>query len=150
MSNLRLIIFAPLLFYGLYAILMDTVPGIINDYKYTNEYNPAHGAKITEAKCTNWNIIMFSACAVKFISPDATGSQRIAFWTFGRTENGEKFHLLEKRATPPIFTTDVGLESLRNRAICAATWGLIAIFFVAGFFLRLMHGPRRYGPQNPS
>jgi hypothetical protein len=112
---------------------------VLNDLRYRDDFEPAAGARIVAANCTNWNLVMFNRCHVRFAEFGETRASDLTFWRFGRAPGG-RVRLLERHGTPHLFSTDVALATLSNRlAFVCAVIGAGA-FFTLGLVL---HAVRR-------
>ena len=122
--------------FGGIGLMLQDAPGVLFDFQHVDEFVPAQDLKVTSAKCTNWNVAMFDHCTVAFESKTGARSGQLDDWKFGRAST-DPIHLLEWQGDSSVVTTDVSLETVRNRLGFVVTAALTGLFFLAGVAVKV-------------
>jgi hypothetical protein len=113
MKPLKLLLGFLLFSYMAYTTLFQAVPRMYVEWFHADEFTPAYGARIVQAKCTNFEFVLFNHCVVTAVT--ASGEQlKIEDERFGRAPTG-KILLLMRASTPPSYSTSVSLETINKR-----------------------------------
>jgi hypothetical protein len=129
---IRAVIFVIAAFAGIVMMLQDA-PRVLFDFQHADEFVAARNLEITEAKCTNWNIALFDHCKIEYQSSDGQQSGQLDDWRFGSAPTGF-VQLLQWREDLTFVTTDMSLDTVRNRLVFVVTLvagGLLLAFGVA-------------------
>lgn len=129
-------------FAGMVLMLQDA-PRVLFDFQHADEFVPADGMTITEAKCTNWNIGIFDHCKIAFESSDGQQSGRLDDWRFGRAPTG-LVQLMQWQGDPTVLTTDISLAGVTNRLTFVVTVLLGGLLFAFALAKKVMGRIRGY------
>ena len=129
-------------FAGMVLMLQDT-PRVLFDFRHADEFVPAEGVAITEAKCTNWNIGIFDHCKVEYESRDGQQAGRLDDWRFGRAPSG-LVQLMQWQSDPTVLTTDISLAGVTNRLTFVVTGLLGGLLFAFALAKKVMSRVRGY------
>ncbi|SED66446.1 hypothetical protein SAMN05519104_4039 [Rhizobiales bacterium GAS188] len=138
---MRFLIGMVAIFGGIAAILWNSAPRVLSDFRHADEFIPAANLRVTSYKCTNWNLVMFDNCKLAFESTASRQSGQLEDWRFGGTPS-EPVHLLQQRDDPSMVTTDVSLKTLWNRLAFAATVALVGLFFALALAVKMARATR--------
>lgn len=141
MRSIRLIIGVLLLGFAAYWFLFHIVPRLYDDWTHVAEFVPAKTAKIIEAKCKNYSLVLFNDCTVS-VETTSGSKFEIEDMRFGRAPS-DAVRLLERPASPPVYTTDVSLATLNGRLYFAIFAVFLSLLFVVGMVLSIFRAMRR-------
>lgn len=123
--------------FGTGSVLWGAAPRLYNEFRYADQFVPAQDLKITNYKCTNWDVGVFDRCVVTFESKATHAVRRITDWRFGRAP-AERVVLLQRRDDATAVTTDVSLRTLWNRAAMTAAFALFGILVLFACARKIM------------
>ncbi len=141
MRSIRLIIGVLLLGFAAYWMLFHIVPRLYDDWTHAAEFVPAKTAKIIEAKCKTYNLVLFNDCTVR-VETTAGRKFEIEDMRFGPAPS-DAIRLLERAASPPVYTTDVSLATLNGRLYFAIFAVFLSLLLVIGLILSVIRAMRR-------
>src|SRR5262252_1179332 len=81
---MKIVIGITLAFATIAMFVWNHVPRLMSEVWHARDFVPAQGFRITNYKCTNWNLFMFNDCTVTFVSLQSGESRKITDWRFGR------------------------------------------------------------------
>jgi len=136
MRHLRLILSSLFLITSLVFVLRSHGVLLWQEITHRNDFAPAPEARVTEAKCTNWNLFLVHDCKIRFAAAGMPGESEIHFGGFGRTEGG-KFKMLHARSEPGIYTTDAALGELNNTVEFVTLLAMVLAAIPLGLVLRM-------------
>ena len=130
--NISLVVMVVVWIWMAYGTLFEALPRLYEEWNHAAEFVPAKGARIVQAKCTNWNFGMFNHCVVG--ATTAVGQQvEVSDWRFGAAPTG-RVMLMQRNTTPPTYTTSVSLTTITARAWFMA----MSVTLSVGFFMTLI------------
>lgn len=130
-----------ILVFGGIALMLKDAPRVLFDYQHAEEFVVAHDLKITSAKCTNWSLAILDRCIVEYATREGEFLGSLTDWKFGRASS-DPIHLLKWRNDPSVVTTDMSLESVRNRLVFAVTVALGGMLFLVAMTAKIMQRAR--------
>jgi hypothetical protein len=136
---MRTVLAVLFMFAAMAFLVWDSAPGVWRDYRTKDQFVPAMNSQITRAKCTNYMVFLANNCTVDVATSARDTKQSVNFWRLGRADEGRVF-LLQNARQPGVFSTDVAMASLGNRAAFVVV--VVLLFGVALFgFLKKLNNP---------
>jgi hypothetical protein len=89
------------------GVFLHQLPRLVAERLHAAEFRPAGGSRIIAAKCSNWNLILFTVCTSKAVTADGRVLE-FKDWGLGRTAS-EPVRLLQTSAVEPLYTTSLSL-----------------------------------------
>jgi hypothetical protein len=140
-NRLKLLIGFLVTGYFAYATCFYAIPRLYREWTHAGQFAPVLNARIIEARCTNWDFVLFNECRVRAALPSGE-VMTIEDWRFGSAPTGT-VRLVGAAAEPPIYSTDVSIRTLWARLAFTAVTSMVLVAFTGLCFVGLVRGFRK-------
>ena len=108
------------------GVFLHSLPRLLAEVSHQAEFRPAPGSRVIDARCTNWNLVMFTVCTAKAVAADG---RVLEFNDWGLGPAGSQpVQLLQTSAREPLYTTSFSLMLMTQRIVALSLASVFLAF----------------------